>query len=311
MMNLKKGDIIDVITPASAISREELVKISQFLEKKGLKTRFFMEKELVLDEKPPHLFSIASAETRFKQLKMALESDSKVVWCARGGYGSADLIPFLALETQRLQDKNFIGFSDITSLTIFLQQQWNFEIIAAPMLAQLAFGKVSKKSEDAIFTLLFSEEYSLEYDILPLNLQDLETKIEGILTGGCLSVIMQSLGTLNQIDWHDKILFLEDIDEKGEKLDRFFTQILQIIKHQDSCPKAILLGNFAQNVRDKQKKANIKMAIVEFVNKIEKNGLDIRIFEEKSQCLGHTRNMMPLLIGAEVEIYDGKLVICN
>ena len=176
------------------------------------------------------------------------------------------------------------------------------------MLTQLAFGKVSKKSINAIFTLLFCEEYSLEYDIFT---QNSDKRIEGILVGGCLSVIMQSLGTVNQIDWHDKILFLEDIDESGEKIDRYFTQILQIMKYQNSEPKAILLGNFAQNVRDLQKKSNIKQAIAGFTKKIAENGLEIALFEEKSQCLGHTKNMMPLVIGTEVEIYDNRLVIKN
>ncbi len=310
-MHLKKGDIIDVIAPASSISKAEMAQIAKFLTKNGLKARFFNEKGLLLDKKAKNLFAAFSGKKRYEQLLQALDNkDSKAIWCARGGYGSAELIDFLQNHKKTAQTKLFIGFSDITSLAIFLSQKLNHQVIYGPMLTQLSFSKVSKKSEKAIFDFIFGVKKQLNYQVLALNnFANKSKKISGILTGGCLSVIAASNATPNQIDVKNKILFLEDIDETGEKIDRYFTQFLQIMQQEKSYPQAILLGNFYQDVDDKQKKANIKQAIANLVQKIDENGLKIAVFTEKTGCLGHSKDIMPVVIGGEVEIADGVLTI--
>lgn len=310
-MHLKKGDIVDVIAPASSISKIEMAQITQFLTKKGLKARFFDEKGLLLGKNVKNLFPRFSAKKRAEQLIKALENqDSKAVWCARGGYGSTELLNFLQNNKKTAPTKLFIGFSDITSLAIFLSQKLNWQIIYGPMLTQLSSGKVSKKSEKIIFDFIFGAKRQLKYQILSLNnVAKKSTKISGILSGGCLSVIAAAHGTPNQIDFQNKILFLEDIDESGEKIDRYFTQFLQIMQHKNCYPKAILLGNFHQSVDDKQKKADIRQAIANLVQKIDENGLKIAVFEEKTGCLGHSKNIAPIVIGNEVTIAAGILTV--
>ncbi len=305
IMHLKKGDIVDVISPASSFSKVEMREIAKFLEKSGLKARFLMEKELLLSKKAKNLFPQFSVQKRFEQLKKALKSDSKAIWCARGGYGSVDLIPFLQKSEKIAQNKLFIGFSDITTLGIFLEQNWNWKIIYGPMLTQLSFSKVSKKSEDAIIKMIFDKNSAQQsYDILALNKAQ---KIEGILVGGCLSVLCASLATANQIDFNDKILFLEDIDESGEKIDRYLTQILQFMVEKNCSPRAILFGNFYENVKEKSKKENIKLAIKNFAERIALIDKKIAVFEEKTGSLGHSPNIMPVVIGGKIEIIGQKI----
>ena len=48
---------------------------------------------------------------------------------------------------------------------------------------------------------------------------------EGRLTGGCISLIVSTLGTDWEIDATDSILVLEDIDVKPYQLDRMLTQL--------------------------------------------------------------------------------------
>ncbi len=307
-MHLKKGDIVDVISPASSVSKAEMREIAKFLEKFGLKARFFLEDELLLSKKAKNLFPQFSAQKRFEQLKKALKSDSKAIWCARGGYGSVDLIPFLQKSEKIAQNKLFIGFSDITTLGIFLEQNWNWKIIYGPMLTQLSFSKVSKKSEDEIIKMIFDKNSAQQsYDILALNKINKAQKIEGILVGGCLSVLCASLATANQIDFNDKILFLEDIDESGEKIDRYLTQILQFMVEKNYSPRAILFGNFYENVKEKSKKENIKLAIKNFVERIALIDKKIAVFEEKTGSLGHSPNIMPVVIGGKIEIIGQKI----
>ena len=50
---------------------------------------------------------------------------------------------------------------------------------------------------------------------------------EGRLTGGCLSLVVATLGTTYEIDTSDSILVLEDIDTKPYQIDRMITQLKQ------------------------------------------------------------------------------------
>ena len=56
-MFLKKGDLVDIVSPASSVTKIELAQVKLFLEKNGLRARFFLEKELVLNKKPSNSFS--------------------------------------------------------------------------------------------------------------------------------------------------------------------------------------------------------------------------------------------------------------
>ncbi|MSP33497.1 MAG: LD-carboxypeptidase [Rickettsiales bacterium] len=308
-MFLKKGDLIDIISPASSITKNDLAKIKLFLEANGLRARFHMGRELLLDKKQPHNFPSFLAEKRFEQLQFALENkESKAVWCTRGGYGSVDLIPLLQASKKIAQNKIFIGFSDITSLGIFLQQSWNWEIIYGPMLNQLAQNKVSPSSKKMILDLLFGKKTALKYKLEAKNSYAKSSKtISAEVVGGCLSVLATHFSTLNQIDFNDKILLLEDIDESGEKLDRYFSQLVQIMLANKSYPSAILLGNYYLDVTSLIKKKNITFAIGKFVANLLQNKINIPIFEEKTKCLGHSKNIMPITIGKIAKISDNLL----
>lgn len=303
---LQKNDIIDVISPGTACTSDEIAKIKNYVKKIGLTPRIFLEKETEIKKSVTHEFPSIAASKRFEQFKKAIEStDSKIIWCARGGYGSAEILPFLMKMKKPKQQKIFIGFSDISALSIFLIQQWGWKVISAPMLIQLAINKVSKKSETAILDLLSSKPKTLKYKLNQLTTYDLGLTTATI-TGGCISVISGHFGTKNQIDWKGKILFLEDEGEDGERLDRYFHQIATIIKESGSKPKAVLLGNFLEaNPHGTPKAKNIEMAIKRFAEKLGK----IPLFQEKTKCLGHSKNMMPLLLGAEIKITGDNFLI--
>ncbi len=50
---------------------------------------------------------------------------------------------------------------------------------------------------------------------------------EGRLIGGCLSLVVATLGTSYEIDTTDSILVLEDLDTKPYQIDRMLTQLKQ------------------------------------------------------------------------------------
>lgn len=301
---LKKNDIVDIVSPGTACTSDEIQKIKNYVKKIGLTPRIFLEKETAIKKSQSHEFASIAAETRFAQLKKSIESDAKIIWCTRGGYGSAEILPFLMKMKKPKQEKIFIGFSDITSLNIFLIQQWNWKVISAPMLIQLALATVSKNSEKAILDLIFSKTKELKYKLTQLTTYNLQLTTK--LIGGCLSVIAGNFGTKNQIDWNKKILFLEDEGEDGERLDRYFNQIVTIIEETKKTPAAIVLGNFLEaNPHGTPKAKNIEIAIAKFAKKLGK----IPLFREKTNCLGHSKNSAPLALGAEAKISADNFLI--
>ena len=304
---LKKNDMVDIVSLGTASSSDEIKKIKNYIKKIGLIPNIFLEKETTLKKPEPHEFPSYTAETRFKQLKESIENpNSKIIWCSRGGYGSAEILPFLMKMKKPKTQKIFIGFSDISSLNIFLIQQWGWKVVTAPMLIQLALAKVSKKSEKAILDLIFGKTKELKYELTTLaHLTPYALRLTTI-TGGCLSVISSHFSTKNQLDWNKKILFLEDEGEDGERLDRYFHQIATIICEQKKIPIAIILGNFLEaNPHGTPKEKNIKIAIRKFAEKLP----EIPIFQEKTNCLGHSKSMLPLLLGAEAKIIANKFLI--
>ena len=161
---LKKNDIVDIVSPSTPCTFDEIQKIKNYVKKIGFTPRIFLEKETAIKKSQSHEFASIAAETRFEQLKEAIENPhSKIIWCTRGGYGSAEILPFLMKMKKPKKPKIFIGFSDISSLNIFLIQQWGWKVVSAPMLVQLALEKVSKKSEKAILDLVFGKNKELKY----------------------------------------------------------------------------------------------------------------------------------------------------
>ncbi len=311
-MNLKfvqKNDVVDVVFLGTSATSLEVKKIKDFLKKIDLSANVFLEKETILKKSVNHEFPSFAAENRFLQLKKSIESDSKIIWCARGGYGSAEILPFLEKMPKPKKAKIFIGFSDISALNKLLIEKWGWQVITAPMLAQIALEKVSKKSTKAICDLIFGKKTELKYSVKPLT-PNSSIMIPTLVVGGCISVLVGQFGTKNQLDWNKRILFLEDEGETGERLDRYFHQILQISIEQKKFPKAILLGNFLEsNPHGTPKGKNIELAIRRLVQKILEQKLPIAVVQEKSGCLGHSKNMLPIVLGREATISADRVFL--
>jgi len=67
---------------------------------------------------------------------------------------------------------------------------------------------------------------------------------EGELVGGCLSLIIASLGTPYEIKTDGKILFLEDLGEPSYRIDRMLTQLRHAGKFENV--QGIILGSFRE-----------------------------------------------------------------
>ena len=259
---LVPGDVVDIIAPASYSPQEKFQDGIDWLKQIGLTPR--VPDDII----KPDLFFAAPLEIQLQQLKDALYSDSKAIWCLRGGYGSMRLIPELLKLKPPKKPKLFVGFSDITSLHLFLSQTWGWPVIHGRTISQLSVALQQTKDRVFLKDLVFGQEESKTFkNLIPLNKSAVQVKsLSGVITGGNLRIIQSSLGTPWEIKPRGKILFIEDVSERGYSLDRMFEQLIQA-KLLNNNVKAIIFGDFTDG---KEKNGNdlTKDALLRFASRV-------------------------------------------
>lgn len=236
---LRPGDRVNIIAPASYSPHEKLEEGVEWLRSLDLEP--FVPKNLIT----PDLFFASSLETQLTHLTEAINGDAKAIWCLRGGYGSMRLIPYLRKLKPPKRPKLFIGFSDITALHLFFNQEWGWPTLHGRTISQLSIkeGKTADRKE--LKKIIFGELQEKTFARLtPLNAQaQTMGEITGQIIGGNLRIIQSSLGTQWAIKPRNKFLFIEDVAERGYSVDRMLEQLYQAKLIHKSL-KALIIGDF-------------------------------------------------------------------
>ena len=148
------------------------------------------------------------------------------VWCVRGGSTAWQLPPLLDAGCIAAHPKPFIGFSDVTTLHLFLQRRCGLASFHGPTA-----NRVLSWGEDDFSWRSLRAALSMG-PCLPLENPPGEPvrvlrpgRARGRLTGGNLSLVVQTLGTPEQIDARGRILFLEDVGEAVYAIERMLHQL--------------------------------------------------------------------------------------
>ncbi len=312
---LKKGDLVDVVSPGSSSRLEDVKLAVELLTSWGLFVRL---PEETFDEHP---FHSNEDEVRLKLFKKAISAkDSKAVWCLRGGYGANRLIPELLKMKKPLKAKPLIGYSDITSLHLLLNQKWKWPVYHGPLLETMISGRLPAQQVEECRKVLFGEIQNLNFELEPLNkAAEKLKKIEAPLIGGNLVVLESSIGTDLSLSTKGKILVLEEIGERGYRIDRMLEHLSQA-KALNGCV-AILFGDFIGG--DEKDQTNfVQYAIERFAlsskipcyqgleighgmkNRILPLGLKAKLQSIKSE--GVIEGLLTVGTGVETEIVAGK-----
>jgi muramoyltetrapeptide carboxypeptidase len=262
---LQAGDLVDVVAPGYPSPREQVEGGLLYLQKEwGLQAR--APKDLI----QKHFLHANSDEKRFAFLKAAIESpESKAIWCTRGGYGSNRLLPLLAKMKKPREPKLLIGLSDVTSLHCFFNQVWGWPTLHACVLDRLGRGALPKALQKELHGVLFGATATLEFkNLKPLNDVARKTqKISAQIVGGNLTVLQSTLATPFEIQTADSLLFVEDIGERGYRIDRMFEQFRQAGLFE-KC-RGILLGHFLGGEEPQTKKNNFKQVFERWSRDLE------------------------------------------
>jgi muramoyltetrapeptide carboxypeptidase len=220
---LEKGDIVDIVAPGSGVPQDVLEAAKMTVQSFGFNPR------IPEDILRPYLFHSHFDEARAAQLLEALSAkDSKAVWALRGGYGSLRLVPELMKARKPRRTKLFIGISDMSSVHLFLNQEWKWPSLHASLLDRVARGRVPADIVQEMKSILSGELLQVQHKNLKALNQNAESaELEGPLRGGNLTTLQSHIGTELSPKFRDSILFLEDIGERGYRVDRMLEHFTQ------------------------------------------------------------------------------------
>lgn len=214
---LKAGDVIRFVTPASPIEPHHLENISRILTEAGYRVEVgphAMDRDFYLAGKD---------EDRARDLMDAfLDPGVAAVFCSRGGYGCARLMPYLDLDAMAASSKLFLGFSDVTTLHAALNRR-GLPTLHSPMGITLATEREPWVVE-SLLRALRGEDPVVQ--AAPKGETITPGVAEGTVAGGCLCLITDSIATADEVPFDDAILLIEDVDEWPHRVDAMLTHLI-------------------------------------------------------------------------------------
>lgn len=277
---------IAVVAPASGLSDENARKALEMAGRLDIRLSADAMRYGVVP------YTANSDSARLEQLLQALnDSETEVLWAVRGGYGSSRLLAELAKSAKPETAKIFVGYSDLTFLHLFLHQ-WGWRTVHGGMFWELSGTEEGHDVENyrLLASLLAGELDELRYDGLkPFNsaAEALSRPVEGLIIGGNLTCLAAAVGTPWPPEGSGKILFLEDVKEKGYKLDRMLVQLKEAGIFDGV--GAVILGDFTKG------DDNVDFALERFAKE-----LSAPVF--RTDLFGHGRKNYPLILNGRAVI---------
>jgi muramoyltetrapeptide carboxypeptidase len=253
---LRSGDTVGIVAPASSIKRELLEAGCAALEQLGYKPFYF---DSILDHE---LYFAGSVDRRLRELEeMFVREEVRAIICARGGYGANYLLERLDHQKVRANPKIFVGYSDITTLLTYFTDATGLITFHGPMVTKdfavpdgVDFGSWSSAITGA-------STWDLDHDNGAKPLAAGST--EGMLYGGCLSMLVESLGTPYEIHTEGTILFIEDIAAKPYQIDRMLMQLK--LAGKLSAVRGVIFGEMVDCLQHKNQGYTLEEVVLRIV----------------------------------------------
>lgn len=235
---LKKGDKVSIISTARKITIQELIPSIKILQSWGL--------EVVFGEnlfKENNQFS-GTKKQRVEDLQNAINDNSiSAILCARGGYGTVQIIDDINFSNLKKNPKWIIGYSDVTVLHSHLH---NFGIATLHASMPIDFVKNTEESLNSLKNILFKGKNTIEYNSQKINNIG---NVNSEIVGGNLSILYSLIGSDSDINTNGKILFIEDLDEYLYHIDRMMINLKRNGKFENLA--ALIVGGMS-NMNDNE-----------------------------------------------------------
>jgi len=232
-----QGSRIAPIAPASPAKEDRVAAGKRELESLG----FSVVPHRAMNSQG---YFTGTPEERRSEFLFALQDPSiDALVATRGGYGSVYMLDGLPDALPPV--KPLIGFSDLTTLQIYLWQRHRWPSFYGPMLAagldggaDAPNGYDSDSFRNALRNAASGWTVSLSGETLQAG------SAEGILLGGALTLLEATLGTPWELDTTSCILLLEDRGMKPYQVDRVLLHLKHAGKFENV--RGFILGDFPE-----------------------------------------------------------------
>ena len=219
---LRDGDVVALVAPSGPVPPDQLDAGVTVLQSWGLQVRIMPH---VRDSNPVHAYLAGDDEARAEDFATAWTApDVRAIVCVRGGYGSqrmTDLVDWSALRSA--EPTVLVGYSDVTALQQAVAARLGVVTLHGPMSGTQSFIN-SRAAQEHLRTTLFEPE-SVQV-LSPTAARPLVGGCAvGVTTGGCLSVLSMSVATPTAIAACGGLVLLEDVNEKGYRIDSYLTHL--------------------------------------------------------------------------------------
>ncbi len=280
---LKRGDKIAIVCPAKKLP-SSINHAINILKEWGL--------EVLIGESvyaSHHQFA-GTDQLRTTDLQHFLDnSEVKAIIAARGGYGMIRIIDQLDFTLFNENPKWIVGFSDVTVLLSHLVSYTGTQCIHAQM--PYTFEEATKESLVSLQHILFGNKPQYEYSSSFANRPG---KASGPLVGGNLTLLCAVQGSVSEMNFDQKILFLEDVGEHEYAIDRMLRTLKRAGKLKNL--SALILGAFNEISPEK----------IPFGQTVEQVIEEIVQEYDFPVCYdfptGHIENNLAMVLGSSVEI---------
>ncbi|MFC6103740.1 S66 peptidase family protein [Olivibacter domesticus] len=280
---LKKGDKVAIVCPAWKVD-DNLQDAVNLLNSWGL--------EVVLGKTVNSSYRqyAGSDELRAEDFQVMLNDDSiKAIFAARGGYGCVRMIDQVDFTNFAVKPKWIIGFSDITVIHSHIHALYGVPTIHGQM--PITIPDATKASLISLHDTLFGKKALYEYES---ESEQVVGQAQGVLIGGNLALLVNLLGSVSDMNYDGKILFVEDVGEFYYSVDRMLWTLKRAGKL--SKLKGLIIGGFT-NLKDN--KIPFGMSMNELVKEIAgEYGYPIA-FDFPA---GHIDNNYTLILGKDVSL---------
>ena len=217
---LKPGATIGLVSPSGAFhDQDTLPALVRALEGRGFR--------VVCGESCTAKYGYLAGPDAMRAgdvMKMFLDEGIDAVFCARGGYGAARIVPMLDYQAIKAHAKPFVGYSDVTALHAALNGHAELITFHGPMFDLKNADADAAFSADALFNMLAGDTQIKNPAGYPTRALSEGTAV-GRLAGGNLTVLVHALGTPYEPEFDKCVLFLEDIGEKTYRIDEMLTNL--------------------------------------------------------------------------------------
>jgi muramoyltetrapeptide carboxypeptidase len=220
---INDGCTIGVVSPAFIPDRDRVIAGVKYLQNRTYNIRAGenLNKE--------YGYFAGREEERLDDLHdMFTDTEVRMIICTRGGWGGLRMIDRIGYTLIAENPKPLVGYSDITTLQLAIYRMTGVPSFSGPMVG-VEMGKgIDPFTEKHFWGQILNK--NLEYNFNWGTTKTLELRsgrTDGILLGGCLSMVCSMLGTPFCPDFTDSILFIEDVGEKPYKIDRYLAQLRQ------------------------------------------------------------------------------------